>query len=420
MRKKNIKRILISGGWGYANFGDDAILISTINLIEKKFPGAEIVVSSYNVEETERNVNRDDIQFIPSIHRHLTGNLSAKRLIIVEKKDILRFNRNFVGRVFSKVKIRLKQIKYSIQEALSYRKYNLLLKDNSMLPLYEEYKSFDLFVQAGGGYFLGSWLDNLYSRVIELVIAKRNNLPILIMGQSIGPFNTKRTQEIALKGLQLANVISVRDQESVNELLSYQINSKLIPDTALYGKQLNRIKQATLTIIVGGIGMTERQGMIICKAVAAAAKLLGFWIKIIVTRLWYSDLNSAYRLDQAFKAENINATLIIPVNYVHLQNELATTSMIISQNLHGLIMGWRSGVPGISLSSGRKFTGFMEQSNQSHRLLPLERLSQNDLTECILDTGKNRDKSVCLQQSLSDKIEKDFDQCLDDLMQRAR
>ena len=46
-------KIILSGGWGYGNLGDDAILYSSIKLLRDKFPDSTIVVLSYNIPETE-------------------------------------------------------------------------------------------------------------------------------------------------------------------------------------------------------------------------------------------------------------------------------------------------------------------------------------------------------------------------------
>jgi polysaccharide pyruvyl transferase WcaK-like protein len=49
-----MKNILISGYYGFGNIGDEAILSAMIEQIKSKIPDCNIIVTSYNIEETKR------------------------------------------------------------------------------------------------------------------------------------------------------------------------------------------------------------------------------------------------------------------------------------------------------------------------------------------------------------------------------
>ena len=413
-----MNRILISGGWGYGNLGDDAILNSTIKLVRKKFPAAELVVSSYNCEETQGRISRDEnITIIPSVHRLFTGNLSSKRLRVLNGSEVSDLREGIDRGLGQKIRSKFTTLNNIWEEQVSYRKYLVLIENTSSLTENLNYTSFDLFILAGGGYFLGEWLDNLYSRVLELNIAKQHNIPILIIGQTIGPFLTAKAKKIAVKGLQAADLVSVRDQESVDELQTLGIKSRLIPDTALSEIDYVHEKQPTLTLVIGGTGFNAVKSAVLTKSVTEASRLLGLSIKVVITRLWLSDLISAQKIIRILEKENPDVSMIVPKTFDELKNVLGSSSVMVSQNLHGLILGWRSGVPVISLNGGRKFVAFMKQSNQSHRLHPIEELSAKELTESILEAGKQPGRSFTLQEEMAVKIREGFDDCLDELVQ---
>lgn len=63
-----INNILLSGGWGYGNIGDDAILMASLQLLQKRYHEATITITSYNPEYT-RKVVSDGYEVIPSVHR---------------------------------------------------------------------------------------------------------------------------------------------------------------------------------------------------------------------------------------------------------------------------------------------------------------------------------------------------------------
>ena len=65
--------ILISGGWGYGNLGDDAILLSTIKLTRSKFPNAKLHIFSYSPNETKDIILDSNCELHSSVHRLLFG-----------------------------------------------------------------------------------------------------------------------------------------------------------------------------------------------------------------------------------------------------------------------------------------------------------------------------------------------------------
>lgn len=409
MKIQNPRKILISGGWGYANLGDDAILISTIDLVREKYKEAEITVMTFNPIETKRMVTDTNIKVVKSIHRELSKDISFKRLRV--SKDPNNVN-CYSQRELTSFENLYRKFEFKISNVLSYVKFKIYSKYPQLTSSAKYFKNVDLFIQAGGGYFIEQWKDSLYSRVLELNIANRFRVKTLVIGQSIGPFDNLKMRQIAISGLKHANVLSIRDVDSFTELSSYGLNPVLVPDTVLSQSNFGYNRKSTLAIILGSHLLQEKEMDIFLDALSQIPDDSVTEIKILVSRLWDPDIKNATYLYDRLKS-NPNVKLIIPESYSQLQHELGECKLLISQNLHGLILAWRAGCACISINNKRKFISFMEQSGQSHRLSALNTLTTEKLLEFIKN-GLLEDFSEMQvkRHTLSTKVRADFDSCL--------
>lgn len=73
------KAIILSGGWGYGNLGDDAILQSSVKMLRHRFGDKPIVILSFDVEESKEVVPKSEsISYMPSLHGELFGKRESK------------------------------------------------------------------------------------------------------------------------------------------------------------------------------------------------------------------------------------------------------------------------------------------------------------------------------------------------------
>jgi polysaccharide pyruvyl transferase WcaK-like protein len=410
---RTIKNILISGGWGYGNLGDDAILVSTVKILKDIYPGATITVMTYNCGETVKSLADKDVVVVPSLHRSLVNNLSTAKFRISSK---FAHNRTtYVERLIGKVTAKFRNVVlYPILDILYYSKFLNLIKDVRRVKMYSEFKNADLFIQGGGGYFNDGWKDNVYAHILELKAAKEAQTRCLIVGQSIGPFKSKRILQHAVNALKQVDLISVRDIESRNELLAQNIQNVLIPDTAISDVEYSYIREPSITVIVGGEGMTIKEIDYISEAIADASRNYNLSVVITVSRIWIPDYELADRLLVALRNHIPNVKFVIPENFVDLQDLLGKSRFLISQNLHGLILAWRAGVPGISLNPGRKFVSFMQQSKQLSRMIPIKTSNKQNLIDGIED-ALNAEIDLSHRLTLSNEIKSKIYKCLEDL-----
>lgn len=410
MSKHFPKKILISGGWGYSNLGDDAILVSTIKLVKEKYPQARLVVMTYDCNDTQKNNFNEEITVVRSVHRRFSGRLAKIKLKILSdphrkiktKPDLLK-----------RLKLKAQRfIMNRLGKHLRTRFYDFM-KNPEKLSNYSEFADADLFIQAGGGYFLGTWTDSVYSRILELTIVNNLNIKSLIIGQSIGPFLTEEAKLLVQSALKKVSLVSVRDCETFRELSDLGISPVLIPDTVLSFSDFKYQDTKQIAIIPGSSRLKEEELLAIGSSLSSVAEQTGFEYKILVSRLWEPDVLNAYSIYHELTSKGVNAELVIPENYQELQDQLGRCAIVVSQNLHALILGWRAGRPCVSLNDKRKFISFMEQTKQSSRLIPMATLTKELLTEKVLHALETSHEEDILRHQMSGEIRAAFHKCLD-------
>lgn len=386
-------RVLLSGGWGYGNLGDDAILLASIELIKKEIPNAEITVMSYSPQDTAALIPA--FKVIPSIHRIVYDNRAYKQLRTYEHS----FNIESIPLLWRFMSI-IKRIMGYDSNCNSKSILEKKIKRDKIEQLKELFRQYDIFIMSGGGYF-NEWEDSFNSRILELELSKQCHSSFIV-GQTLGPFS-KVKQDILKQHLNGLKRIYVRDTASLNELNGLGYNAILVPDLALsyIPQQYELIDQ--ITIIPAEIPQHKRDKF--AQAIYGVYKTMSLPVQIAITRLYNGDINCAKDLFKRMKRIGIkNVTLHIPTNYIEVVQTISHSKYVVSRNLHGLIIGWREGAKCISLHKERKFISFMEQINASDCIVDINGDIAMQLLECFdklnaLDTSKQYEihKSLVMQ-----------------------
>lgn len=360
------KKIIISGGWGYANLGDDAILISTIENILDVCQDVDIVVLSSNVSETYLNIHNlfSNIEIVDSFHSLLLGDQKRSQSVLLSNFGYY----NLILKLLNK-------IQYSIKKKLSLHYYKNYLRVFDFLDSYKSYnykrlfKEADLYIMSGGG-FLNDWIDIDVSKFLEVSYASKYGLPVVVLGQTIGPFKNTVAKSITHETLKNASDIIFRDSDSYKDfdIAGMEIPfTKAMPDIAT-SSLMTFSKRKYITFIPYNREIIDNIDIII-KNLGFLQKKTELTIVITVSQLWPWTIKIATQFTMALLSKGLKVDLKIPRTYSDLQDMLGKSSLVISQNLHGLIMAYRAGTPIISLNGRRKFKTFMEKVNLSNSIL---------------------------------------------------
>lgn len=342
-----INNIILSGGWGYGNIGDEAILKYTYMDIKKVLPNCQITVLSYNPEETlyHHSINAEF-----SLHRIL------KELGNSEFDEYCR---------------------------------KILNEDKNIPPKIKEYEDQlsegTLFVMAGGGYFNDHWKESFLAHICEIKIAKNKGTKVAIIGQTIGPFSSKKNRDLISNILDQVDYIDVRDKTS------YRLLKKILPGKPIHlscdavvrngeykhqqsnnniAVMFQRKRPFTNTkttkfhyrasqIVQLTTGQNAKFTKNMCELVMKLhAEYPDSKIVFLESTKWHEDkikkMVEQSHADGYFMGETVD-------DYI---DEIAKTSCVISTNMHPTIFATTMGIPAIAISHTYKMDDYMKLIDQ--------------------------------------------------------
>ena len=217
---RNDKYILILGGYGYGNTGDEAQLNESIKLMNNNFKDYDIIVLTPNIEYTKKSHNIENADLAP---REAFFNSKSPDTIywIKNKKE---------------EKLMIKRMKKIYTLALLKKYFRVKIKDEKIERLISLIKDADLVYYCGGGYLTGMTLSRLFDGCLFISICKLFKIPVVLSGQTIGLFRNNFDRRISKRAFNYAKIITLRDpEESPKALDSIGIkNYQVMFDDALF------------------------------------------------------------------------------------------------------------------------------------------------------------------------------------------
>lgn len=188
--------ILVVGGYGFDNLGDDLILRSALGQLRKSLTDPQITILSNNPQETQTR------------HRGETVTFSPEALV---RQIILRL----LCPVFE-----------------SYRKYKLKIPGDTFRRQLNSLLRSDLVVSLGGGYLndYSSFLTHF--RLVELVFFGLCRKPIVLYAHEVGPLRRATLRPLAKLAFRFVTYATVRDKPSLQVLQELGISKERFVHTA--------------------------------------------------------------------------------------------------------------------------------------------------------------------------------------------
>lgn len=363
----------LTGGWGYGNKGDNAIYEAMTRSLKKEFPGITFAVTSFSTDETKK---QHQTSAIPSIHYYLT------------KKAPLAIPR-WAG-VFLWF---ITGIKSFLSPAL---RTHLDLISKS-----------DIVIMGGGGYFNDAWIDMLLSRYVEIEMAHQAKTPIVIYGQTVGPFGKKWMGPAFRYFMQKLSGVAYRDRQSLaaiiksdypkdrTRLTADEVN--LMPvlgdshfvqgDEIAVGVMIQKLRPHLGPDGPSNPGRITNEGQYVSEVAEALLKVAKSNKRVVYHFIPSTTWDEATCRAVHEKVANDCASVFYSDPDVDQFMRLCqSVSIMVSTNMHPIILAATNGKPSVGLSYHYKLDDYMSESSQRCRNLRIDDFSAKQLAELIIDT----------------------------------
>lgn len=264
----------------------------------------------------------------------------------------------------------------------------------------------ELLISGGGSLFQDVTSKNspLYYWAI-IFLAKLMGRKTMLYSQGIGPLRAPRNRKLVAWLLNKLNILTVRDEDSRNELISLGVNREITvtadPVLGLAGETVEK-KAGKLILERSGIGTADAQRLLgvfirswgnngyLPELVKACDKLAEDGWQIIFAPMHFpQDITIAKQAVKLMK----NRAVYLKEMYDPLEMLSITKNfdLVIGMRLHALIDAAVVGVPVVGLSYDPKIDRFLKQIGQ-HSLNAVHELNADTLVELINCVNRNKEE----------------------------
>ena len=198
------KQFLICQAYSAYNNGDVAIVISLLETIRKIDPDAEISIMSPSPEQAERKYSKYRVKVYP-------------RLLSMSSQS-----HKGIGRLFDFSKLMLKAFSYLVRLKID----NFIISSTSKIA-FDLFRNADVVIIAGGGTFGGAKYRSFTGNLFPIYLAKKLGKKVMVYAPSVEPFTSKVVKFATRYILNMADLITVREELTFDLLKSLRITAPL-------------------------------------------------------------------------------------------------------------------------------------------------------------------------------------------------
>lgn len=202
--QRQSKQILICQAYSAYNSGEVAIVISLLETIRKIAPDAEISIMTPSPEQAERKYSKYLVKVYP-------------RLLSMSSQG-----HKGVDRLFDFSKLMLKAFSYLVRLKID----NFIISSTSKVA-FDLFRKADFVIIAGGGTFGGAKYRSLTGNLFPIYLAKKLGKKVMVYGPSVEPFTSKVVKVATKYILNMADLITVREELTFDLLKSLRITAPL-------------------------------------------------------------------------------------------------------------------------------------------------------------------------------------------------
>jgi polysaccharide pyruvyl transferase WcaK-like protein len=425
------KKIVFIGGYGGHDIGDEAQLTTPMIYLKRFIPDAEFLALSPNQGYTSK-FHKVDSDW--DITHYLTGYTVTQKEI--EPPCIAQDTHEPQFQTQQSIFWRILKFafKFAFETSIKYPKiFGILFnawifkKSRRTIFLNEEgkrllnhLKNADLLFNVGGGNIMGGFCD----RFIIYTICRIFEKPIIVSGQTIGPFDKWIGKKIAGFFLNKVDVITLRDTMSINVLEDLGVHKPIIKETADDAVLLPATDQEKIKAILLGEKIEEHQPLIgintnaylksvlsvgyseelnkIKQVLADAVDCLisDLGARIVFIPMDYNansdDRVDAYEVLELMKHKDRASIIINGYDDHTLKGIIGQLDVGIGLRYHFIVFATTMQVPTIGIYLGKyyemKIRGILELMEQGKYALDFEKTSAEEIVAFVKGALQNKDE----------------------------
>lgn len=383
-------RVYMTGGWGYGNRGDDAILVGMLAGLSGFDGEVEYGLTSFFPEETTR---LHGLPSTPSVHRMMNRKrpLSLARLAA----------------------------------------YHLWRRGLAPMPGFlrrhlAEMSESDVIVFGGGGYLNEAWKDAFPARLAELELARRSDTPYLIIGQTFGPFADQTVREKLSEVLANAERITYRDRSSARVLALAGVN----PARSGYTADLAHLAPGEQE--VGDEGTTVRVGMMFQtfrpygtatglqpfgrigdqrqyeRAIREVAEGLSEIPDVVFSMIPSTTRNEPFmrRLEKYFRELDVELEFrsLEECDTSGFISSCQNVDVMLSTNMHPIVLASMAAVPSVALSYNFKVDDYMRRLERQSSCFRIDDFEPSSVVASVKGSLREARPDPALEARVSDAV----------------
>lgn len=367
-------------GAGSANKGAQLMLFSVLDSIEKKHPGANVLINN-------ADVNLDlFVRFTKISIKIVEPNLLQR---IVSSAHIYRFFKYF-----------LPPVSYYFTK-------------------YKADKNVDMILDAGGFQFGDAWEQKKYDVnkwKHYLKKSQSNKTVTVFLPQAFGPFTRNGARNLGKVIIDGASHVMARDivsYEYLKELRPLAKNISLYPDfTSLMSGQETKISRDCK----GKVCLIPNSKMISQGVISESDFLKVFctYVSVIVREGFNvfllnhegtKDLELCNKIAENFKDYKI--PIYTGLNALETKGIIASSYLVISSRYHGVANALNSGVPCLATSWSHKYKMLMEDYGQFDKILDVaDMVTSRAKILNLLNVGNNSEARLIIEKNKKEVVKK--------------
>ena len=338
------RTILVVGGYGYGNAGDEAQCAETLRLLAERYPRYQI-----------RNLTPAP-NFSFGEHPRFAHDYAPRVLLYNAGR---RFNWYKLGSLFRKAGFLFASLMALLNARFVKRGWPVWFINARKAMFLQELSQSSMLYFCGGGYLTGATRSRLWEGMVLCRLCKVFGVPVVMSGQTVGVWGGRLDRWLAKWGFRDVKVIGLRDNEdSARDLAEVGVCGDRVMcthDDALFCEKAPERQVEGRYIAVNfhfwGIAEgDERQSVLarIHDAIDKARKATGV-SRVVFVAMHVTDMQSFEAYRSIYQTDNIEAFHCIG-QFRDIRRVIADAEMLLTMKHHPIIFAAGEGTPVVSLA----------------------------------------------------------------------